>query len=80
MSLAGSGPPSHDPAPVGARDDAAVLRRWDEAGAFWRVVARSPTRVTVAMCTCDGGEEVERLVSSDPALLAFLAGRTSSLE
>jgi hypothetical protein len=32
----------------------------------------------VAMCSCDGGEEVERLVSSDPALLAFLAGRTSS--
>nr|WP_236567801.1 MULTISPECIES: hypothetical protein [unclassified Nocardiopsis] len=54
------------------QDPVAVLRRWEEHGAVWRVVERSPGRVTVALCRCDGGEEVERLVSGDPRLLAFV--------
>jgi hypothetical protein len=41
-------------------------------------VDRSSTQVTVALCRCDGGEEVGRLVSGDPDLLALLSGRTSS--
>jgi hypothetical protein len=60
------------------RDLVAVLRRWHDSGATWQVVARSPASVTVALCRCDGGEEVERLSSGDPELLAFLAGRDTS--
>jgi hypothetical protein len=60
------------------RDLIEVLQRWQEAGAVWRVVARSRTRVTVALCRCDGGEEVERLTTSHPATLRFLTGRTGS--
>ena len=33
----------------------AVLRRWEEAGAVWRVVARGRSGVTVALFQCDGG-------------------------
>ena len=56
----------------------AVLRRWEDLGAVWRVVGRGREGVTVALCRCDGGEEVERLTSDDADLLAHLAGRTSS--
>ena len=55
-----------------------VLRRWEDLGALWRVVGRSQGGVTVALCRCDGGEEVERLTSDDADLLTYLAGRTSS--
>lgn len=58
--------------------DVERLIRWTEAGGTWRVVARTPTRLTVALLRCDGGEEMDRLVSTDPALLAALAGRTGS--
>ena len=60
------------------RDLVAVLTRWQDSGATWQVVARSPDSVTVALCRCEGGEEMQRLTSGDPALLAFLAGRGSS--
>ena len=60
------------------RDLVAVLRRWEDSGAIWRVLARGPSRVTVALCQCDGGQEIERFTSGDPRVLAFLAGRTSS--
>ena len=70
-----SEPDSH----VGTGADVmAALDRWRDMGALWQVVARSSASVTVALCRCDGGEEVERLTSSDPAVLAFLAGRDSS--
>ena len=56
----------------------AVLQRWADAGAIWRVVGRRRDSVTVGLYQCDGGEEVDRITSADPALLRFLAGRTSS--
>ena len=56
----------------------AALQRWEASGAVWRVVATGPSRVTVALCRCDGGEEMERFSSGDPAVLAYLAGRLSS--
>jgi hypothetical protein len=34
--------------------------------------------VTVSLCRCDGGEEVGRLSSDDPELIAFLGDRLSS--
>jgi hypothetical protein len=60
------------------RDPVDAVRRWEQLGAVWRVLARSPSTVTVSLCRCDDGEEVERFTSSDPALLAFLGDRTSS--
>ena len=37
------------------------LRRWEDAGGTWRVTARRAETVTIALCRCDGGEEVDRL-------------------
>jgi hypothetical protein len=61
-------------------DPVAVLQRWADAGAVWRVVDRRRGSVTVALYPCDGGEEVDRISSTDPNLLRFLADRTSSDE
>lgn len=52
--------------------DVERLTRWTEAGGEWRVVARTPPSVAVAMLTCDGGEEMQRIVSSDPTFVAYL--------
>ena len=54
------------------------LRRWEDAGGTWRVTARRAETVTVALCRCDGGEEVDRFTSDDPLLRDFIAGRTGS--
>jgi hypothetical protein len=61
-------------------DPIAVLARWADAGAVWRVVELRRAGVTVALYQCDGGEEVDRITSSDPRLLRYLAGRESSEE
>jgi len=61
-----------------SEDPIAVLSRWEAAGAVWRVVARDGNAVTIALCQCDGGEEVGRLTSTDPRLDGYLAGRTRS--
>lgn len=55
-----------------------MLRRWEAAGGVWHVVAVSAGELTVGLCTCTGGEEVDRVVSSSPALAAYVAGRTRS--
>ena len=55
-----------------------VLTRWERAGGTWHVVAHSSSAATVTLCRCDGGEEVDRLTSTDPRLLAFLGSRSSS--
>ncbi|MFD1826320.1 MULTISPECIES: hypothetical protein [Mumia] len=54
-------------------DDLEVLERWVRAGGTWSVVSRTARRATVALCRCDGGEEVDRLTSDDPAFLAHVA-------
>lgn len=59
-------------------DPVAVLRRWEDTGAVWRVVARHDRSLTIALFTCDGGEQVQRLTSSGPSLAAYVAGRESS--
>ena len=61
-------------------DPVDVLARWEAAGAVWRVVAEDGDAVTVALCQCDGGEEVGRVTSADPALVRYLAGRSRSDE
>lgn len=60
------------------RDPVEELRRWEDSGAHWQVVARTASRLTIALLRCDGGEEVGRLVSDDPALLAFVGARERS--
>ncbi len=52
--------------------DLAALRRWEGSGAVWRVLARGGDQVTVGLFSCDGGEEMGRIVSSDPALRAYV--------
>jgi hypothetical protein len=61
-------------------DPVDVLARWEAAGAVWRVVAEDGGAVTVALCQCDGGEEVGRVTSADPTLVRYLAGRSRSDE
>jgi hypothetical protein len=60
----------------GPGDSPAVetLRRWERFGGVWHVLARGDAGVTVSLCRCDDGEEVERLTSADPALEAFVRG------
>ena len=61
-------------------DPVAVLQRWADAGAVWRVICRHDAGGTVGLYQCDGGEEVDRISSMDPRLLSYLTGRTSSEE
>jgi hypothetical protein len=63
----------------GMRDDTvAQLHRWQESGGRWRVLARGTDTVTIALLTCDTGEEVDRMSSASPALFAYLGERDSS--
>jgi hypothetical protein len=61
-------------------DAEAVLRRWEVAGGLWRVLARDAGTITLALYRCDGGEEVDRIVTDERPLTQFLAGRGSSEE
>ena len=54
-------------------DDLAQLLRWEQFGAVWEVVRRDRETVTVSLCRCDGGEEVARIVSDDPELVAYVS-------
>jgi hypothetical protein len=56
-------------------DALAHLRRWEESGATWRVVVRTPDSVEIALLSCDAGEEVDRLRTSDPAVLDHVDAR-----
>jgi hypothetical protein len=58
--------------------DLETLRRWEASGAVWRIADRRPGSVEIALLTCDGGEEVGRLLSSDPALLDYVGSWTGS--
>ncbi|AVH22200.1 hypothetical protein [Nocardia cyriacigeorgica] len=59
-------------------DPIAVLERWHDSGAIWRVTARRPDSVTVTFYPCTGDEELDHLTSADPDLLRYLADRDSS--
>ena len=73
-----AGDPAPDPPEGADSDPVAVLTRWERSGAVWRVLARSRAGVTVGLLSCDGGEEMGRLTSSDPALLALVDDRPDS--
>lgn len=59
-------------------DPVAVVQRWEGAGGHWRVIDRRRGTVTVGLYRCDGGEEMDRVHSSDPRLLEFLGDRDRS--
>lgn len=61
-------------------DPVSVLQRWEESGGVWRVVGHRGAELTVSLCQCTGGEEVDRVVSTEPDLRAYVAGRLSSLD
>ena len=54
------------------------ITRWQDRGGTWRVLARHGDRVTVSLCRCDAGEEMERLTSTDADVLAYLGDRDAS--
>ncbi|GAA4811343.1 hypothetical protein ACFQ0K_03905 [Nocardioides caeni] len=39
-----------------------ALERWIDSGGHWSVVGERGEQVTVALLTCDGGEEMDRVV------------------
>jgi hypothetical protein len=53
-------------------DPIATLLRWEGGGAVWRVLGRTRGEVTVGLFSCDGGEEMGRLRSSDPRVLGWV--------
>ncbi|QGF24559.1 hypothetical protein [Raineyella fluvialis] len=52
----------------------AALLRWEASGATWELRTSGAERAVVDLCTCDGGQVVGRLVSSDPDFLAHVRG------
>jgi hypothetical protein len=65
---------------VSAEDPVAALERWEGSGAVWRVVQRGGGEVTVALLTCDGGEQVGLLRCEEPSVRDFLAGRDTNAD
>ena len=57
-----------------------TLLRWQDFGGVWRLVSHTSSGAVVALCRCDGGEEVDRLSSSHPATLAFLAAHPGNAQ
>jgi hypothetical protein len=70
----------HEPSADGDEtvDHVADLVRWERSGAVWRVLERSGSDVTIGLFSCDGGEQMDRVTSHDPALLDYVRDRTSS--
>lgn len=61
-----------------ADDAVSALRRWEAMGAKWRVVSRGRTGLTVSLCRCDSDEEVDRIISNDARLIAYIDGGAAS--
>ena len=57
-----------------ADDPIAVLERWTDHGADYRVLHLSDALAIVDLCTCHG-EPVDRLESSEPRLIEWLRAR-----
>jgi hypothetical protein len=66
---------AEDDAPAGDVDVVAVLERWQHFGGTWRVLSRTAGRAVISLRRCDGGEELRRITSADPSVLAWLDSR-----
>lgn len=51
------------------------LARWEGFGGTWALLERTDDGAIVSLCRCDGGEEVSRIVSSDPEFLRWAAAQ-----
>lgn len=58
--------------------DLETLQRWEDSGGTWVVVARTSDSVTISLRRCDGGEEADRLVTSEPGVLTLTDQRHTS--
>jgi hypothetical protein len=56
---------------VSPEDPIALLERWTDNGAVYRVLELTDERAVVQMCTCYG-EPVDRLESEDRRLIDYL--------
>lgn len=63
-----------------ARETLAALERWSAFGGVWRVLDSDARSASVSLRRCDGGEEVERLVTEDAVVLEYLAAHPSSAD
>ena len=54
------------------------LLRWEEAGATWEAIWPRAGEVTIVLCTCDSGEEVDRYTSAAPDLLEHVRTQSST--
>jgi hypothetical protein len=63
-----------------AVDHVRDLVRWEHSGAIWRVLDRSASTLTIGLFSCDGGEQMGQVASSDPAVLGYVGGRASSTD
>lgn len=76
MGVRDDGPVSTASAPPS--DDLAAVLRWEASGGTVRTLAWGPP-VVVALITCDGGQEMQRITSSEPDLAARLRAETDPL-
>jgi hypothetical protein len=52
------------------------LRRWEDSGGTWRIVVEAGDAVDISLLTCDAGEEMDRIRSTDPDLLEHVRPRS----
>ena len=48
------------------------LVRWETNGATWQLISVYEGVATVSLRRCDGGEELEKLRSAEPDLVAYV--------
>ena len=52
------------------------LRRWEDSGATWRIIVDSGDAIEIALLTCDAGEEMGRIRSTERDLRDHVHTRT----
>jgi len=63
---------------VTEREPVERLRRWEDSGATWEVLARGADGIVIALLSCDAGEEMDRMATADPAVLRYVGDRERS--
>ncbi|MBK8460131.1 MAG: hypothetical protein WAS07_15850 [Micropruina sp.] len=63
----------------GTRDALAALLRWEQAGGEWVMRAEQATSTVVDLTTCDGGDVMGQLVSSNPEFVAYVLADVSQV-
>lgn len=58
-------------------DSIARLEHWAAHGGTCRLTPLGAGQAEVVLCRCDGGEEVERFTTADPAVMAWVRANES---